>query len=133
MKHIFPFLAIACLFLCSCREKAHPIEGKTSYTLISKVNFGFLGYSLDCTIYEYNADDIVMDSNIVAEPEYMHEYLFYPNDSIDHLKLKLISSEGTIRWANQIFYLEKGKNIELVAGMSLITNENAYCFNEPKP
>lgn len=119
-------LSIAC-------HKENPIEGKTSYTLTSKINFALLGYSIDATIYEYDAQDNLCDSNVVSKPEYKKVYTFYPSDTIDHVKLKLTSSENTIRWANKIFYLVPNQELPIVAGIALLTDEDAYCFNEPKP
>jgi len=118
------------MVFASCK-KTKPEEGVTSYTLINKINYAFLGYSIDVTIYEYDQEDHRIDSNIIKKPECNKEYTFYPSDSVDHLKMKLTSSENTVRWANRYFYLEPGKNIVLSAGTKLLTDENSYCFNEP--
>ena len=129
---LLPLLLLAVLLVAGC-HKPVVTEGVTSYTLVNKINFAALGYSIDATIYEYDLEDHLLDSNFIPEPVYRQEYTFYPADSVDHLKLKLTSSENTVRWAGSIFYLTKGQNTLLSAGISLITDPNAYSFNEPMP
>lgn len=132
MKKINILLFVAFSFLLfSCNDKPNPVEGVTSYTLVSKINFAALGYGIDVTIYEYDAADNKLDSNLISQPKYKEPYTFYPSNEVDHLKMKLTSTEQTVRWANKIFFLTRGQNTELVAGLSLITDANAYCFNEP--
>lgn len=133
MKKILflPAALVLCTLIFSSCEKNRPEDGVTSYTLINKINYAFLGYSIDVTIYEYDKEDNRIDSNIVKQPKYKEEYTFYPAENTDHLKMKLTSSENTVRWANKYFYLEAGKNIVLSAGLDLLTDEDSYCFNEP--
>ena len=132
LKKFFPLLLLTLLLAVGCKSPVVD-EGVTSYTLINKINFAALGYGIDATIYEYDAADHRLDSNIILQPEFRKEYTFYPADTVDHLKLKLTSTEHTVRWAGTIFYLIPGQNIQLIAGISLISDPNAYTFNAPMP
>lgn len=133
MKHsskisVAGVLIVIILVFSGCKKTE---EGVTSYTLInSLISLTGSDYNIDATVYEYDKNDIRVDSNIVPSPTRGKEYKFYPNANADHLKLKMVSDENTVRWGDTIFYLQKGKNVEIKVSLSMISN---YCMNEPLP
>ena len=127
-RFLFLFISATLLF-SSCKKDKD--EGVTTYTLICNVPYTWAGYSIDVMIYEYNSTGERIDSNFVVKPQYKKEYKFYPNAEAKYLKMKLISSESTIRWANKYFYLVPQKNIDIEAGLKILTDENCYSLTEP--
>ena len=130
MKRTILIIAFSIMTLVSC-TKPHEPTGHTSYSIESRINFAFVGYDIDAIVYEYNEAGQRIDSNIVESPEYGKQYLFDPNEATTHLKLKLVSSENTVRWANKIFEIIPFDNVEIVASLAMVTDPNSYCFNEP--
>lgn len=122
-------LALFCLTGC---KKDREESGATTYTLINKINFALVGYDIDTYLYEYDASDALTDSNVVESPSVGQAYPFTASVNTHHVKLKLVSSENTVRWASKIFVLEPHRNTDIVAGLSLLTDNESYCFNEPR-
>lgn len=125
---IVMMISFAVSMLCmSC----HPYEeGRTSYTVVNNLTSTTTWGGLDAYVYEYTVDDTRVDSNVIKNPKVGKKYTFYPADSIDHLKLRLLSSENTERWGDTIFYLTKDENIMINVNIKFVTN---YRFSEPMP
>lgn len=128
MKRLLFLIFTASLLFSGCKKDKDEV---TAYTLICKVPYSVAGYSIDVMMYEYNSTGERIDSNFVVKPQYKKEYKFYPNAEAKYLKMKLISSENTIRWANKYFYLVPQKNIDIEAGLKILTDENCYSLTEP--
>lgn len=128
MKRLLFLIFTASLLFSGCQKDKDEV---TAYTLICKVPYSVAGYSIDVMMYEYNSTGERIDSNFVVKPQYKKEYKFYPNAEAKYLKMKLISSENTIRWANKYFYLVPQKNIDIEAGLKILTDENCYSLTEP--
>lgn len=130
MKRTILIIALFVIAFASC-TKPHEPTGTTTYSIESRINFSFVGYDVDAIVYEYDAAGQRIDSNIVESPVYGKQYIFAPNEATTNLKLKLVSSENTVRWANKIFAIIPFDNIAIVASLSMVTDPNCYCFNEP--
>lgn len=119
-------LGCAVFMLSACKKEPGVVaDGRTSYTLISRIPVTG-NFDLVTTIYEYDAADNRVDSNMVVHPEYNKEYTFYPADSVSHVKVKCVS-EGNVRWGAKVYRMTSGQNVYLSVG---ITTE--YAFEEPK-
>lgn len=129
MKKILFLILTATLLFTSCKKEEE--DNVTAYTLICKVPYSLAGYSIDVMMYEYNTAGERIDSNFVAKPTYKKEYKFYPNAEAKYVKMKLISSENTVRWANKYFYLIPDKNIDIEATVKILNDEDCYSLTEP--
>lgn len=129
-------LLLACaLALSSChKEKEIPAEGSsylsvnadgsTTYSLVNEV-IPVAGLGISCTVFEYDAADVRVDSNYIESPEYRHEYKFTPCSQCHHLKVKVCSTEKT-RWGPTVYTLRKGCNTKIA-----VTLSTEYGFQEP--
>lgn len=115
---LISMIAMATMF-GSCNKNRE----ETSYTVInSATDF----YSNTAFIYEYNSEDVRIDSNIVRNPVYLMEYTFKPHEGATHIKIRVDSDENTFRWGSKIYFLEEGKNIRISIGLT-----TGYAFEEP--
>lgn len=117
-------LAVVALLAVSC-GKDDPIEpGRTSYTLVCNIPITD-EMGLTCYCYEYDTADVRIDSNVIANPDSGREYTFYPAEGVDHVKVRVTSSEAE-RWSPTVYRLKQGENLYLT--VSLTTR---YTFSEP--
>lgn len=121
MKKIFLLLLGAILLVASCERP----EGKTTYTLRNKLTDA---WEITATVFEYDANDVRVDSNTVVCPVVGEPYTFEANAKSHHLKVRLTSAEETVRWGSVIFYLVEGEDTPINVGLSMMTN---YSLTEP--
>lgn len=115
---------LAVFLFTSCGKEKDPYEGITRYSVIGAVPSAAASLLASATVYEYSIDDIRIDSNIILDPSSGTEYLFFPNDDANHLKVKLISDAGTFRWGDTIFRVIPGEKV--VIRISLSSHELLY-------
>jgi len=118
-------------FATSCDKNEDPYtesaDGKTRYTVIGAVPSVAASMLSSATVYEYNAADERIDSNIISDPSSGTRYTYIANEESSHLKVKLISKQDTYRWGDTIVMLKKGMNVNITIS---ITSPTA--FNEPR-
>lgn len=123
------FVAAALIVAASCeRTEEDPYEGQTRYTVLGKVPSLAANMIATATVYEYNAQDLRIDSSVISDPSSGTKYIFPANDSSTHLKVKLISKENTFRWGDTIIYLVPKKNVDVTISVT-----SPIRFTEPKP
>lgn len=120
-RHIL-LSVLAVLLFCACEK---PNDGKTTYTLTNRLTDA---YKITATIYEYNAADQRVDSNILVVPEVGKAYTFEANDSATHVKVKLTSEENTVRWGKTIITLTPHEDTPITVGLGMLAN---YSLTEP--
>ena len=130
MKAKVLLVVVAALIVAaSCeRTEEDPYEGQTRYTVLGKVPSLAANMIATATIYEYNAQDMRIDSSVISDPSSGTKYIFPANDSSTHLKIKLISKENTFRWGDTIIYLVPQKNVDVTISVT-----SPIRFTEPKP
>lgn len=130
MKAKVLLVVVAALIVAaSCeRTEEDPYEGQTRYTVLGKVPSLAANMIATATIYEYNAQDMRIDSSVISDPSSGTKYIFPANDSSTHLKVKLISKENTFRWGDTIIYLVPQKNVDVTISVT-----SPIRFTEPKP
>ncbi len=130
MKAKVLLVVVAALIVAaSCeRTEEDPYEGQTRYTVLGKVPSLAANMIATATIYEYNAQDLRIDSSVISDPSSGTKYIFPANDSSTHLKIKLISKENTFRWGDTIIYLVPQKNVDVTISVT-----SPIRFTEPKP
>ena len=117
-------IATLCMVAVSCKE---PDDGVTRYTVIGAVPSLAANLIARATVYEYNPEDVCIDSNVIVNPSGNTEYVFYPQEEASHLKVKLTSKEDTFRWGDTIFMIIPGGNVII-----RVSPLSPYCFEEPK-
>lgn len=127
VKQLILFAAVALTIVACHRDDPDPYEGITRYTVIGKVPSVAANLIATATVYEYNPEDVRIDSNVIADPSSGKEYLFTANDSASHLKIKLVSKEDTYRWGDTVILLKPGNNVDVVISITSPTR-----FTEPK-
>lgn len=135
LSFCFLFLAIGVISVvsfvsCSDDEK-DPYEGLTRYTVIGKVPSMAAHLISTATVYEYDTNDVRVDSNIIKDPSSGKRYRYKANDLTNHLKVKLVSKENTFRWGDTIILVRPTENVDVVISVSSPTNtkEPKYVHN----
>ena len=127
VKQLILLVALALTIVACHRDDPDPYEGITRYTVIGKVPSVAANLIATATVYEYNPEDVRIDSNVIADPSSGKEYLFTANDNASHLKIKLVSKEDTYRWGDTIILLKPGNNVDVIISVTSPTR-----FTEPK-
>lgn len=121
---------LSALFLSSCKEEGpyeETLDGKTRYTVIGKVPSFASSLIASACVYEYNSNDIRIDSNIISNPSSGTKYVFEPAQDATHLKVKLISKENTFRWGDTIVRIIPHYNVTIT-----ISPTSPIRFTEPQ-
>ena len=119
MKKVFLCLSFFVLVaICSCsKETTYSFTDNTDYSGISVT---------DRHIYlkEYDINGSCVANNSLDSPTKGQSYIFTANDRSELVKVYLtlkIQSNSLYRWVQQVYYLEKGKNIEIsIDGQTLV-------------
>lgn len=120
-KFIIPLtLCLLAVGFSSCHKD------KRTYTVMNGVAPTAAWGSITATAYEYNSNDERIDSNIIVDPVYMKDYVFTPREEATHIKIKVTSSENTVRWGARPFMLKDNDNIRITVSVT-----SSYAFNEP--
>lgn len=107
-------IAFGLLLFASChKETEDPYEGLTRYSIIGEIPSAAASMLTKVKVYEYNAMDVRIDSNIIEEPTSHKEYIFLPNDSASHVKVRLYSKAGNSRWGDTIVMLVPQKKVTI--------------------
>ncbi len=102
----------------SCGDEEEEFnDGKTRYTVIGKVPSLAAALISTATVYEYDASDIRIDSNIISDPSSGTRYVFEANEATSHLKVRLDSNAGTHRWGDTIIRVIPGGNVTITIGV----------------
>lgn len=116
-KYIFLLLSVFLFVIMSCKDEKDDYvstsDGKTRYTVIGNVPSIAADMISTVMIYEYNSQDIRIDSNLVNNPSTGTRYQFESNSESTHLKVKLISKQDTYRWGDTIIMLIPGMNVNI--------------------
>lgn len=113
-KRSLVLLALGLMLFASChKDEDDPYEGMTRYSIIGDIPSVATSMLTKVKVYEYNAMDVRIDSNIIDEPESHKEYIFLPNDSTSHLKVRLYSKAGNSRWGDTIVRLVPYKKVTI--------------------
>ena len=121
MKKVLFMLALLPIFLfTSCSDDDDPAS--TSYTF----NWELEDYSMITTnviLFEYSADGEKVANNTI-ECHHGLSKVFTANEKTEKVKVYVKmegGSQTTIRWVQQVYYLQKGKNIDItVNGETII-------------
>ena len=122
MKRFYFLFALPLFLFLSCGEEdpySDTDDGRTRYTVIGNVPSVAAAMIDRATVFEYNAADERIDSNLISNPTSGTQYVFYPNDKANHLKVKLISKEDTYRWGDTIVLLKEGKNVSITIALGM--------------
>ncbi len=121
-KHIVTLAVLALLATTSCKKNTDPYEGLTRYVVEGAVPSLAANLIASAWVFEYRTGEVVeegtavlrdikVDSNCINNPSSGTEYLFFPNEEAEFLKVKLISKEDTYRWGDTIIHLVKGEKV----------------------
>lgn len=121
MKKVLFMLALLPIFLfTSCSDDDDPAS--TSYTF----NWKLEDYSMITTnviLFEYSADGEKVANNTIECHQGLSK-VFTANEKTEKVKVYVKmegGSQTTIRWVQQVYYLQKGKNIDItVNGETII-------------
>lgn len=121
MKKVLLMLALLPIFLfTSCSDDDDPAS--TSYTF----NWELEDYSMITTnviLFEYSADGEKVANNTIECHQGLSK-VFTANEKTEKVKVYVKmegGSQTTIRWVQQVYYLQKGKNIDItVNGETII-------------
>ena len=121
MKKVLFMLALLPIFLfTSCSDDDDPAS--TSYTF----NWELEDYSMITTnviLFEYSADGEKVANNTIECHQGLSK-VFTANEKTEKVKVYVKmegGSQTTIRWVQQVYYLQKGKNIDItVNGETII-------------
>ncbi len=100
LKTLVLTLLAGTLLAAGCKEEEY--DGVTRYQVVGAVPSYAAELIATATVYEYDADDRRVDSNIIANPQSGTEYTYLPTEATTHLKVKLVSKEETFRWGDTI-------------------------------
>ena len=122
MKKIVSLIAMA-LLLVGCdgngeEDYDESLDGVTRYTVLGAVPSVASNMIASATVFEYNSEDIRIDSNVISNPSSGTKYVFVPEDGATHLKVKLISKENTFRWGDTIVMLKPGYNVNITISIT---------------
>ncbi len=118
MKKILFVLAIATMLFAGCSKDDEPSE--TTYTF--RCELDTYGMGMDCIIFEYNAESEKIANNSFECDEGFSK-TFTANEKAEKVKIYLELGSSS-RWVQQVFYLEKGGNTEIVIdGQTKIGNK----------
>lgn len=121
MKKVLFMLALLPIFLfTSCSDDDDPAS--TSYTF----NWELEDYSMitiNVILFEYSADGEKVANNTIECHQGLSK-VFTANEKTEKVKVYVKmegGSQTTIRWVQQVYYLQKGKNIDItVNGETII-------------
>ena len=121
MKKVLFMLALLPIFLfTSCSDDDDPAS--TSYTF----NWELEDYSMITTnviLFEYSADGEKVANNTIECHQGLSK-VFTANEKTEKVKVYVKmegGSQTTIRWVQKVYYLQKGKNIDItVNGETII-------------
>lgn len=121
MKKVLFMLALLPIFLfTSCSDDDDPAS--TSYAF----NWELEDYSMITTnviLFEYSADGEKVANNTIECHQGLSK-VFTANEKTEKVKVYVKmegGSQTTIRWVQQVYYLQKGKNIDItVNGETII-------------
>ena len=123
MKRILMLLCLAATVVFNSCSK------ETTYTIVDNTSgfSSFTEYSiLAC---EYDNSGSIVFTNKLDWPEKGKSYVYTANDYAEKIKVRIQAKIGTNsfnRWVQQVFYLEKGKNITIS-----ISDDTIVGTNEP--
>lgn len=112
MKKYYGLLILLCITvfsicLSSCSKEE---DEEATYTLKWQSYASFVD---DVYIFEYSESGDKIASNEVGKPSTSQSYKFTANKRAVKVKV-YYEFDGTPMWIQQVFYLEKGKNIDIV-------------------
>lgn len=111
--------ASAAVFFTSCKKD-------TTYTFID--NYGCPGASeYSVLLSEYDASGSRVYTDIIDWPTVGKKYVYTANEHSEKVKVKFQYKFGTTsynKWAQQVWYLEEGKNIDIITdGETIVGNQ----------
>ena len=117
------FLLLLCL---AATVVFNSCSKETSYAIVDNTSdFSFTEYSI--LICEYDNSGSRVFTNKLDWPEKGKSYVYSANDHAEKIKVRLQAKIGTTsvnRWVQQVFYLEKGKNITISIGDDTLVGTN---------
>ena len=111
--------ASAALFMVGCKKD-------TTYTFVD--NYGMPSASdYSVILSEYDASGSRVMTNKLDDPTVGQKYVYTANEHSEKIKVKFQYKFGSTsynKWAQQVWYLEEGKNIDIVTdGETIVGNQ----------
>ena len=110
----------------SCRND----DDDTTYTFIYSVD-DVAGLIVDVTLLEYNDNEVIVGQHTIDNLRSGFRQNFTANSRATKVKVRFnwrVGTTNTVRWVQQVFYLEAGRNINIE-----ITGNTLVGPSEPRP
>lgn len=127
MKKVLCYLTIALLFLSTGCSKDDSTSNETTYTFIDDYGMPVPGVSDYCVfLSEYDASGSRVMTYKIDDPEVGKKYVYTSNKHSEKVKVKFQYKFGSTsynKWVQQVWYLEEGKNIDIITdGETIVGN-----------